>query len=127
MPKRVFVCSPLRAPTSEGYAKNLQIARELTRAVLLAGHAPYTPHLFYTEFLDDTNEQERSLGMQAGQAWLRLADEIWVFATDEESCSSGMRAEIRLAQSFSLPVRVVWMPEEFAKIAVRVETAVMPV
>lgn len=119
MPKRVFVCSPLRAETSEGYAKNIQIARELTRAVLLAGHAPFTPHLWYSTHLDDTRPEQRAMGMAAGAAWLRVADEIWVYAADEFGCSAGMKKEIALAGQLSLPVRVVWMPECFAEVKVR--------
>ena len=117
--KRIFVCSPLRAETSEGYARNLQIARELTRAVLLAGHAPYTPHLWYTSHLDDTREDQRKMGMAAGASWLRVADEIWVYAIDESECSSGMKAEILAAGKFQLSVKAVWMPECFAEVRAR--------
>lgn len=112
-PMRVFVCSPLRAPTPEGYALNIKLARELTLAVLRAGHAPYTPHLWYSELLDDRIESERKLGMAAGAAWLRVADEIWVYADSYDQCSAGMKSEVEAAQKFALPLRVVFMPPAF--------------
>lgn len=110
---RIFVCSPLRAATPEALEANVSLARDLTRAVLGSGHAAFTPHLFYTPFLDDKNDVERALGMAAGAAWLRVADELWVYAENEDEVSAGMKSEILLAGRLSVPVRVVYMPPQF--------------
>lgn len=117
--RRVFVCSPLRAPSIEGFHQNRRLAKELTLAVLRAGHAPYTPHLWYSDLLDDAKPAEREKGMKAGAAWLRVADEIWVYAVGLEECSAGMKSEVQLAERLALPIRVVWMPEPFAEVRAR--------
>lgn len=36
---------------------------------LARGEAPFASHLLYTQCLDDTNPEERRLGMEAGFVW----------------------------------------------------------
>jgi len=109
---RIFVVSPYRAETQAGRVANIRLAWALCEAVVQAGFAPFAPHLFYTEFLDDAHPVERELGISCGLAWLGVASEVWVYAADVEHCSSGMRAEIEVARRRG--VRVVFMPHQFA-------------
>ncbi len=95
--KRVFVCSPYRGEV----ARNIDVAREICRAVVLAGDAPLAPHLLYPAFLDDAVGAERALGCSAGLAWLAVADEILVVGPPTE----GMEREISAANALGVPIR----------------------
>lgn len=77
------------------FACNQQRARELCHSVTLAGHAPYAPHLLFTQFLDDAKPAERALGIAAGKAFLQVCDELWF--DERYGISTGMKAEIELA------------------------------
>lgn len=111
---RVFVCSPLRGDgTPKSIGRNVALAKRLCRAVLLAGHAPFAPHVHYTSMLDEQIPAERDMGINAGFAWLTMADEIWMFARDIGECSPGMVKELNAARTMAMPPVVRWMPEEF--------------
>ena len=56
---KIFVCSPLRGDVQANQA----LARQLCLAVVNDGHAPFAPHLHYTQFLDDTVDNENTLGL----------------------------------------------------------------
>lgn len=90
---KVFVCSPL----SGDVAKNIENAKKYARFAASMGNAVFVPHLLYTQFLNDELEDERNIGIQSGIEFLKLCDEIWVFAKDYESCTPGMRMEIDTA------------------------------
>lgn len=62
--KFIFVCSPLRGNTIE----NIHFAIERCREIALLGFIPIAPHLYFTRFLRDENEQERRLGIAYGIA-----------------------------------------------------------
>jgi hypothetical protein len=120
--KTVYVCSPLRGRNKDGeatartIARNLDLAKRLCLAVVKAGHAPYAPHVFFPSIgLDDRNELQRAAGMAAGHAWLGMAAEVWVFARNMEECSEGMRLELLMAEKFSIPPKVVFMPKCWAE------------
>lgn len=108
---RVFVCSPLRGDI----VKNQELCRKLCHEVIKQGHAPWAPHLFYTQFLNDGDATERNTGIAAGISWLGQADQVWVFAETFEECSSGMRMEIERALKFSIPPDVIYMPDCWQK------------
>lgn len=107
--KRIFVCSPL----SGAIVPNIALAKDLCRAVIKAGHSPFAPHTIYTEYLDDQIQSDRQAGIECGMAWLRVADEIWVFAEEKAQCSTGMLAEMEWAEKLTIAPLVVWMPEPF--------------
>lgn len=121
--KTVFVCSPLRGTYSNPESvpekvieKNLALAKKLCMAVVMAGHAPYAPHVLSMAIgMDDKNLTDRAAGIAAGMAWLGMASEMWVFAEDLGQCSEGMRAEISKAERFSIPPKIVFMPECWAE------------
>jgi hypothetical protein len=91
--KRIYVASPLSAPTVAGIQKNVRRVWSLCRAVIKEGHAPFASHGFYTAFLDDTDPYERAAGTAAGLSWMLEANELWVFT--KAGISPGMQHEIR--------------------------------
>ena len=66
------------------------------------GHNPFAPHLFYTQFLDDSQPHERKLGMELGMIMLTKCAEMWVFG---EVISPGMEREIAKAEARAMRIR----------------------
>lgn len=101
MSKRVFICSNYRATSQEQLDKNIQNAKDWSRRAILEGHLPYTPHLYFTTFLDDEIEEERTLGIQSGLRWLEECDELWVCS---ETLTDGMIKEIKHALAHEITI-----------------------
>lgn len=99
--KLVYICSPCRGD----YEKNIREARGYCEAVIknYPDVIPIAPHVYFTQFLDDTKPTERSLGMEAGLALLDKCDEIWVYGLNNPS--EGMQAEIDYAQKKGIKIR----------------------
>lgn len=83
---------------------NTNYARACVRDALLRGEAPLASHLLYTQpgILDDTIPNERAHGINAGHAWLHLADAVVVYT--DLGISEGMQAGINAAQFNGIPV-----------------------
>ena len=96
--KFIYICSPLRGDI-EG---NINRARSYCRSIAEAfpDVVPIAPHIYCTQFLDDTNPNERSLGMDMGLALLDICDEIWVYG---DKRSEGMLREIEHAKNKGIP------------------------
>lgn len=99
--KFVYICSPCRGD----YVKNIQKARAYCHVIMKCypDVIPIAPHTYFTQFLDDTKQNERSLGMEAGLALLDICDEIWVFGLNNPS--EGMRVEMDYAHKNGIPLR----------------------
>lgn len=65
----------IESPYAGDVETNLRYLRAAMRDCLLRGEAPYASHAIYTQpgVLDDNDPAERSLGIQAGFVWGRLA------------------------------------------------------
>ncbi len=94
----VFICSPYRGATE----RNLRLARYYCRLALSRKATPFAPHLHYTQFLDDSVNKERRLGISCGIEVLRRCDEIWVCG---DKITAGMKAEIDAAKELGIPIR----------------------
>lgn len=97
--KRVYICSPLRGD----YENNIERAKEYSRAAAMMGCIPITPHLVFTQFLDDDNPAERDLALEMGRELVLKCDELWAFGLEHPS--AGMAAEIETARDSGIPVR----------------------
>lgn len=102
MKKRfVYICSPLRGD----YEKNADNARTFCRVIAkdcTFGVIPIAPHLYFPQFLNDGDPDERELGIKAGLALLETCEELWVFGIDDPS--EGMRAEMERAKELGIPI-----------------------
>lgn len=94
--KTVYICSPYRAADAETLKRNIEYAKELTRAVLLRGDAPVAVHLYMTQCLEESVETERNTGLAAGQHILRGCRSILVGC--RFGISEGMLQEIQCAK-----------------------------
>jgi hypothetical protein len=76
--KRVIIESPYAGRTSIDRNYNLAYARALMLDSLRRGEAPFLSHLLYTQVLDDDVPEDRKLGIEAGFAWGKVAEETVV-------------------------------------------------
>lgn len=98
--KMVYICSPFRG--NEEF--NAKQARKYCRKASELGVIPLAPHLYFTQFLDDSDPTERGRGIQFGLSLLRLCEEIWVFG---DVISEGMRMEIGYAKGEGKVIKYV--------------------
>ena len=96
--KRVYICSPLKG----NIEKNMRRAETYCRFAFDEGYVPVCPHIYYPRFLDDTDKDERLMGMRYGLEAMWQCTQLWAFG---ERISDGMRAEIDLAKQLKIPVR----------------------
>jgi hypothetical protein len=75
---------------------NRRYARACLHHSLMMGEAPIASHLLYTQALDDGDAHERKIGVDAGLAWLGVADASVVYI--DRGLSDGMRQGIAAAQ-----------------------------
>ena len=100
----VFICSPF----SGNEQTNIENARRYCRFAVDRGYAPFAPHLFFPQFMDDAVSEERENGIFMGIIMLTKCAELWVFARSPgggDRISKGMAQEIRKAESRSMPIR----------------------
>lgn len=89
-----YICSPYRGDTK----KNAKAAKEYCRYAIQKGYSPICPHLFFTQFLDDNEEEERQLGLDLAKRCINFCDEFFVFLNESRTISEGMQGEIEYAQ-----------------------------
>lgn len=94
----VYVCSPYAGDTE----RNTANARRYCRFVVDSGGIPLAPHLFFPQFMEDSDAHDHELAMFMNMALMSKCAEVWVFG---EYISKGMTAEIRKAQEKQRPVR----------------------
>ena len=92
--KKIYVCSKLRGD----FKKNQDKAKKYCKEIVLLGNLPIAPHIYFTEFMDDDKENERSLALQFNKELITFCDEVWVYGK-EISC--GMKFEILFAESIN--------------------------
>lgn len=94
----------LESPFAGDVEANLTYARACIRDALLRGEAPLASHALYTQpgILNDDDRNERSHGINAGHAWMPLAEAVVVYT--DRGISSGMQAGINSATLHKIPV-----------------------
>lgn len=98
--KLVYICSPCRGDIEKNISKAQGYCREAVE--LFPDVIPIAPHVYFTQFLDELNPDERALGMDMGIALLDICDEIWVYGI--ENPSEGMSREIEYAKEHEIPI-----------------------
>lgn len=96
--KTVFICSPYAGDIES----NVQYARLATADSIRRNEAPFTPHLLYTQVLDDKDERNRLLGIKLGIHYLLFADLLAVY--QDRGISPGMAKEIKVAESCGMKI-----------------------
>lgn len=115
--KRVIVESPYAGDI----VRNVEYAKECCLDCVKRGEVPFASHLFFTQFLDDTNSDHRTIGMHMGYDFWDKAEEI-IFYVDL-GLSPGMERALAKAFMENKPVKkrsiksVVAAPAEIQKFA----------
>ncbi len=87
----VYICSPYAGDIET----NVVAASRYSRFAVEKGYIPIAPHLLFPQFLNDSDPNERELGLFFGNAIMSKCSEIWVFGS---KISNGMAAEIKRAR-----------------------------
>ena len=89
--KLIYIASPYAGDIET----NVVAARRYSRFAVEKGYIPIAPHLLFPQFLNDSDPNERELGLFFGNAIMSKCSEIWVFGS---KISNGMAAEIKRAR-----------------------------
>jgi len=95
--KKVYICSPI------GCGVGSQIkARLYCRFAYDKGFDPICGYIYYPQFLDERNKDEKTAIVRFGLERMYEAKAVWVFG---KRISPRMRAEIELAEDLKIPVK----------------------
>lgn len=96
----------LESPYAGDIEANVKYARRCVRDALARGEAPIASHLLYTQhgILRDDIPHERQWGIDAGLAWLAVAEASVVYT--DLGISKGMEYGIAVARAAGLPVEM---------------------
>lgn len=79
----------LESPYAGNIDRNYLYARECMLDSLKRNEAPMVSHLLYTQVLNDLIADERELGINAGLAWVKVAEKTVVYI--DYGISKGMQ------------------------------------
>ena len=80
----VYICSPY----SHGCINtNIENARKYSRFAVDKHYLPITPHIYFTQFMDDTVSEERETAIFMNLVLMSKCVELWVFG---DTISAGM-------------------------------------
>ena len=94
----VYICSPYSGDTE----RNIENARKYSRFAVDRNYLPITPHIYFTQFMDDEVPEERKTAIFMNRVLLSKCVELWVFGS---VISRGMKGEIKRAKRKHLKIR----------------------
>ncbi len=94
----------LESPFAGDIQTNVAYARACLRDSLMRDESPIASHLLYTQMgiLSDDDPEERQKGIDAGLAWLKVADASVVYT--DRGISKGMNFGIEAATKLQKPI-----------------------
>jgi len=102
--QKLYICSPLSAPTPEGIEANMRKARQyMVEAAAHYGCHTAAPHAYLPRLLNDQIPAERALALSFGRSLLAACDGIVLCGN---TISKGMAQEISYAVSVEMPVLI---------------------
>lgn len=103
----VYICSPY----SGDVERNTENARRYSRFAVDQHCLPITPHIYFTQFMNDEIPEERETALFMNWVLMSKCAELWVFG---EVISTGMKAEINHAKRKHMKIR--YFTEEMEEI-----------
>lgn len=91
----VILESPFAADSPGGVDIHVGYAQRCMLHSLTLGEAPFLSHLLYTQVLEDSDKEQRTMGIQAGFAWRKAAHKTVVYT--DYGISEGMQQGINHA------------------------------
>lgn len=98
----------IESPFAGDVERNTTYLKAAMLDSLRRGESPFASHGPYTQVLDDTNPEERHLGIHAGFAWGAVCDLVAVYT--DLGISEGMRAGIEQHTARGKPVQYRSLP-----------------
>lgn len=77
------------------------------------GEAPFASHLLYPLFLDDSDPEDRQVGIRCGQEWMRVANLVAVYS--DFGVSAGMTEDLDFARGLGLRIVYRNLPDDILK------------
>lgn len=111
---RIYIISRYRAEDAEELEFNKKVARHFCREIIEEGNVPVAPHLYYTQFLDDSYPEDRKGGLYLGIRDLRESKEFLLVVVDGV-ISEGMKGEIEEVARLGMRGRLVALPRQEAE------------
>lgn len=100
--KKVYICSPLSAPTQKEMKVNMILARQHMQVIKRQyGCRTYAPHAYLPELLNDYDPEERALGLSFGMELLKQCQSLVICG---DRISEGMYREIKEAVLLGLEI-----------------------
>jgi dienelactone hydrolase len=96
MNRFVYVCHPY----GDDPAGNAAAMRSICQTITDAGDIPIAPALYFPQWLDESDPDDRERGLEMACAMVRLCREVRVYGP----VTSGMRREIDAAHEARIPV-----------------------
>lgn len=92
----VYICSPYAGDVE----RNTENARRYSRFTVDRHCVPITPHIYFTQFMNDEDERDTAIFMN----WMLMSKctELWVFGS---VITKGMQAEIEHAKRKHMKIR----------------------
>ena len=94
----VYICSPY----SGDIERNTENARRYSRFAVDQHCLPITPHIYFTQFMNDTIPDEHETALFMNLVLMSKCAELWVFG---DVISKGMKAEIDRAKRKHMKIR----------------------
>lgn len=101
----------VESPYAGNVERNLRYLRDALHDCLMRGEAPFASHAIYTQpgVLNDSDYNERELGIRAGLFWGDKADATVVY--NDIGQSAGMNHGIEAARRIGRPIEFRSLPE----------------
>ena len=99
--RKIYICSALRGEMESNIRKARVYCEFVAREHRMI---PIAPHIYFTQFLNDENAEDREFGLKAGLSLLSECDELWYFG---DQISRGMTDEICFAIENGIPVKYI--------------------
>lgn len=93
---RVYIESPFASIESDLFELYKNYVHLAIRDCIERGEAPFASHAFYTNYLDDSQREQRVQGMEMGQSWAEVSGLIAVY--EDYGISKGMHWGMSLAR-----------------------------
>jgi len=100
----------IESPFAGDVEANIAYARKCVADSLARNEAPICSHLLFPQLLNDDIPGERTLGIDAGLAWYRVAEKCVVYA--DRGISSGMQTGIARAHTYGLEPEIRYIERE---------------
>ena len=102
LPPSVPSCISVRLTPVIRTEKNVENAKRYSRFAVDRHYLPITPHIYFTQFMDDNIPEERDTAIFMNWVLMSKCLELWVFG---DTVSSGMKAEIERAKRKHMKIR----------------------